>query len=249
MELMVVQGRQELGAAAAKVIAELVRAHPRSVLGLATGASPLPVYAQLAADSGTDYRQTTCFALDEYVGLAAPHPQSFGQFVRDHVANPLGIAAERIHVPDGVAEDLEAACALFERGIEAAGGVDLQVLGIGRNGHLAFNEPGSAANSRTRVVALSEDTRRANARFFASPSSVPTHAVTQGLGTILAARNLLLLASGPEKASAVERALNGPVTTDCPASVIQLHPNVTVIADQQAAESLGRAEAMVPTLH
>lgn len=249
MELMVVQGRQELGAAAAKVIAELVRAHPRSVLGLATGASPLPMYAQLAADSGTDYRQTTCFALDEYVGLAAPHPQSFGQFVRDHVANPLGIAAERIHVPDGVAEDLEAACALFERGIEAAGGVDLQVLGIGRNGHLAFNEPGSAADSRTRVVALSEDTRRANARFFANPSSVPTHALTQGLGTILAARHLLLLASGPEKASAVERALNGPVTTDCPASVIQLHPNVTVIADQQAAESLRSAEAMVPTLH
>ncbi|WOH19203.1 glucosamine-6-phosphate deaminase [Paenarthrobacter sp. GOM3] len=249
MQLVVVQGRQELGAAAAKVIAEQVRANPRSVLGIATGASPLPVYAQLAADSGTDYRQTTCFALDEYVGLAAPHPQSYGQFVRDHVSGPLGIAPERIHVPDGLAEDLEDACALFEQEIEAAGGVDLQVLGIGRNGHLAFNEPGSAVGSRTRVVPLSADTRRANARFFPNPSSVPTHAVTQGLGTILAARHLLLLASGPEKASAVERAVNGSVTTDCPASVIQLHPHVTVIADEQAADSLGRVEAMVPTLH
>lgn len=242
MDLIVNDTRSQLGEAAAAFIAEQVRREPRSVLGLATGSSPLPVYEHLAR-RGEDFSGVTCFALDEYVGLAGEHPQSYRRFLLEHVARPLGIDPGRVRVPRGDADDLDAECAAFEEALGSAGGVDIQILGIGRNGHLAFNEPGSAFSSRTRPVRLTHDTRRANARFFASAGGVPAEALTQGLGTIMEARHLLLLASGPGKAAALSRALEGPVTEAFPASVVQRHPAVTVLTDRAAAALLGSASA------
>ncbi|AMM31662.1 Glucosamine-6-phosphate deaminase [Sinomonas atrocyanea] len=243
MDLIIADTPSQLGEDAAALITDQVRRQPNTVLGLATGSSPLPVYEHLGRHRGTDFSSVTCFALDEYVGVAAEHPQSYRRFIADRIAGPLGIAPGRVHVPAGDAQDLDAACAAFEESIAEAGGVDLQILGIGRNGHLAFNEPGSAFSSRTRPVRLTEDTRRVNARFFDSLGHVPTHAVTQGLATIMEARRLLLVAQGADKAAALVQALEGPVTEAFPASIIQRHPHATVIADSAAAALLNSASA------
>lgn len=208
-----------------------------AVLGFATGSTPLPVYAALA-------RRELClshvrgFALDEYVGLPHGHPQSYASVIAHEVVQPLGLDAARVLVPDGAATDLAAASAEFERAIESAGGIDVQLLGIGSNGHLAFNEPGSSFDSLTRVVELAPQTRLDNARFFDSIDDVPTHAMTQGLGTIRRARSLVLLAFGERKAEALAAAIEGPVTESMPASIVQLHPNTLVLADEAAASSL-----------
>ena len=192
----------------------------------------LPVYRALARGSG-DFSAVRLVALDEYVGLQAGHPASFAAYVEREIAAPLGITPEHVVVPRG------SGGTELEVRIAELGGVDLQLLGIGRNGHLAFNEPGSPLDSRSRVVALSETTRRDNARSFGD-EPVPTHALTQGLGTILEARHLVLLATGGAKADAVAAALTGPVTPDCPASVVQRHPQVTVVLDRAAASVLER---------
>ncbi|MGY3565423.1 glucosamine-6-phosphate deaminase [Sinomonas sp. RB5] len=244
MELIITDTTSQLGEAAATLVAEQVHRQRNSVLGLATGSSPLPAYEHLGRTIRTDFAGVTCFALDEYVGLTAAHTQSYRRFVAERITGPLGIVPGRVHVPAGDAEDLDAECAAYEQAIADAGGVDLQILGIGRNGHLAFNEPGSAFSSRTRPVRLAEDTRRANARFFDAPEHVPQCALTQGLGTIMEARHLLLVAAGPGKAAPLAAALNGPVTEDFPASIIQRHPNVTVIADSAAAALLHPASAV-----
>jgi len=230
----------ELGEAAANAV--LARLHDAMrpgrlpVLGIATGSSPLPLYQALARRRD-ELPQLRAFALDEYLGLPAGHPESYAEVVRREVVEPLGLDGECIAVPDGAAADPEHAGAEYDAAIAAAGGVDVQILGIGSNGHLAFNEPGSALDSRTRVVQLTESTRQANARFFSSLQEVPTHALTQGLGTIFAARSLVLLAIGTSKAQAVAAALQGPVTPEVPASILQLHPDVTVLlADGAGAE-------------
>jgi glucosamine-6-phosphate deaminase len=245
MELIIVESRNDLGATAAAIITEQVRAEPETVLGVATGSSPLPAYAHLEQNREADFSRVTCFALDEYVGLPADHTQSYAYFVNHHIAGPLQIPPSRVRVPQGDAADLEKACIGYEKEIESSGGIDLQILGIGRNGHLAFNEPGAPLNSRTRVVRLTDSTREANARFFTNPAAVPTHAITEGLGTLLEARRLLLVASGSTKAKALHQAINGSVSPDCPASVIQLHQHVTVIADREAARLLGAVHAPV----
>jgi glucosamine-6-phosphate deaminase len=238
MEIIVVETTAELGRAAAGYICAQVEANPSTVLGVATGSSPLPVYRHLAAHPCCDFHAVTCFALDEYLGLPATHEQSYASFVRRQISDPLGISAAMTHVPAATIDGAGSACNEYERLIKAAGGIDLQILGIGRNGHLAFNEPGSSFDSRTRVVALTQDSREANSRFFPSLDDVPTHAITQGLGTILEARHLLVVVSGPEKAAAVSRAVVGPVTEDVPASVLQTHPNVTLLLDHAAASLL-----------
>ncbi|MCC9205500.1 glucosamine-6-phosphate deaminase [Arthrobacter sp. zg-Y769] len=235
-----------LGELGASFIEVLVRDRPASVLGLATGSSPLPVYRALAAHE-LDLSRVSAFALDEYVGLPAGSPQSYAAVIDREVTRPLGLDPDRVAVPEGCAQDPAQAAEAFEARLEDAGGVDLQLLGIGHNGHLAFNEPGSPLDSRTRVQRLSETTRRANARFFASPAEVPRFCITQGLGTIRRARHLLLLVRGGDKAGILKRALTGPVTTDCPASILQLHQRVTVIADEAAASGLaGLEEALLP---
>ena len=214
------------------------------VLGLATGSSPLGLYRELALaqDAGlVDFSGAYGFALDEYVGLPAGHPQSYREVLLREVCEPLGLAPERLHVPYGSHTDepsLIAAAAEYERAIAGVGGVDVQILGIGVNGHLGFNEPGSSLTSRTRVKRLTARTRSDNARFFDSLSEVPTHCVTQGLGTVLDARRLVLVATGPFKAEAVAAALEGPLTASCPGSVLQWHPDAVAVLDEAAAVGL-----------
>ncbi|GAA4284152.1 glucosamine-6-phosphate deaminase [Brevibacterium daeguense] len=228
-----------LVARAADLIEALVRTRPDAVLGIATGSTPEPLYAELAARAaaGLDFSRLRIASLDEYVGLGADHPQSYRHFVQRHVIEPLGIDPGNIVVPDGAAEPQQAA-ADFDRGLQRLGGVDLQILGIGPNGHIAFNEPGSALESGVRVVSLSDSTVEANARFFPSAADVPTKAITQGVGTILRSRRAVLLAFGSAKAEATAAMIDGPVTAAVPASALQRHPAAEVFLDEAAAAQL-----------
>jgi glucosamine-6-phosphate deaminase len=241
VEVIVLPGPGDVARVAADVVAGVVRRRPDAVLGVATGSSPVGVYAELArrVDAGElDLSAVTAFALDEYVGLPAGHPEAYAAVVARDVTGPLRLDPARVHVPDGRADDLEEAAEAYERAIAGAGGVDLQLLGIGANGHVGFNEPTSSFGSRTRIKTLTARTRADNARFFASPEEVPLHCLTQGLGTILEARRLLLVAQGEGKAAAVAAAVEGPLTSMCPGSALQLHPRATVVVDEAAAARL-----------
>lgn len=246
MEVLVAPSPQEAAQRAADaVLTGLARAAGRDpVLGLATGSSPLGLYRALAravAQGRADFASTHGVALDEYVGLPPGHPEGYRQVLLREVCDVIGLPPGRLCVPDASATDeatLDAAAAAFERRVTGLGGVDVQILGIGANGHLGFNEPGSALTSRTRVKRLSERTRRDNARFFGAHGDVPTHCVTQGLGTILDARRLVLVATGDGKADAVAAALEGPLTASVPASVLQWHPDTVVCLDEAAAAGL-----------
>jgi len=214
---------------------------PDAVLGLATGSTPLSVYAALAAslaENPMDVSRVRGFALDEYVGLPIDHPESYRSVITRDAVVPIGLTPENIRVPNGGLATIQTAGVDYEAAIRAAGGIDVQILGIGRTGHVGFNEPGSSFASITRIKTLAEKTRIDNARFFASPDDVPIHCMTQGLGTILRARHLILLAFGEEKADAIAAAVEGPITSSKPGSVIQLHPHVTVIVDEAAASRL-----------
>lgn len=237
--LVVVGDEQEGGETAAEIIAARIAARPDTVLGIATGSTPLTTWAALA-QRGLDLSRTRAFALDEYLGLPPGHPQSFEAVVAREVTSTLGLDPDLVRVPAAHDEDPDAVAERFERSIIDAGGVDVQVLGIGRNGHLAFNEPGTPLDAPTHVAALSADTRSDNARFFDTPSEVPTHAITQGLGTISRARTLLLLAFGSRKAPALAAAVEGPVSASLPASVIRRHPDAIVIADVNAAAMIAK---------
>lgn len=239
-EVVIVESKDAAGQVAADVIEQLVRSNPRAVLGLATGSTPLTTWSALAARA-LDLSRVRGFALDEYVGLAAGHPQSYRSVISREVIEPLGLTAARVRVP-GHDGPIETAGADYEAAIDAAGGVDVQILGIGRTGHIGFNEPGSSFASLTRIKTLTEQTRRDNARFFDSPAQVPMHCITQGLGTILRARHLVLLAFGAAKAGVLARAVEGPLTASLPGSAIQLHPRVTVIVDEAAASELAHAD-------
>lgn len=227
-----------LGDLAARHIEVALLTSPRPVLGVATGSTPEPLYRALAARArrGT-FRvdRLRAFALDEYVGLAADHDEGYRKVLERAFADPLGLARDRVRVPDGSAPDAGASATRYEHDIALAGGIDLQILGIGRNGHIGFNEPGSDFRSLTRVVELTESTRLANARFFSGVEEVPTHSISQGLGTIMRSRAAALIATGAEKAEAVVRALCGPVTTELPGSILQRHGRLTVYLDSAAA--------------
>lgn len=238
---VVIGSPAELAALAADAVEALVRRRPDAVLGFATGSSPLAVYDELARRhaAGLSFAGARGFLLDEYVGLPAGHPEGYRAVIEREVVSRLDVASEAVLGPDGGAADLPAACAAYEAAIAAAGGVDLQLLGIGTDGHVAFNEPGSSLASRTRVKTLTDQTRRDNARFFGGDvDAVPRHVLTQGLGTILEARHLVLLASGRAKAEAVHQMVEGPVSAMWPGSVLQLHPHVTVLVDEAAASRL-----------
>ena len=237
-EVVIVTSAEEAGELAAGAIAALVAEKPDAVLGLATGSTPLTTWAALAARR-LDLSRLRGFALDEYVGLPPGHPESYRAVITREVVEPLGLTPDLVRVPDGPVETVGVE---YEAAIAAAGGVDLQVLGIGRTGHIGFNEPGSSFASRTRVKTLTEQTRRDNARFFDSVDDVPMHCVTQGLGTILEARHLVLLAFGEAKAEAVAGTVEGPVTASVPGSAVQLHPHVSVIIDEAAASRLAHAD-------
>ena len=244
MEVVPLGSAGEIAATAADVIEAVVRRNPVAVLGLATGSTPLPAYQELirrhAAGTGPAYGTVTCFTLDEYVGLPPGHEQSYRATIARELTDGLGITARQVNGPDPDPGRLPTAGARYEALMKAAGGVDVQFLGIGSDGHLAFNESGSSLASRTRIKTLTAQTRKDNARFFGSPDEVPTHVLTQGLGTILEARHLLLIATGEGKAAAAAAAVEGPVSASCPASVLQLHPHVTVLLDPAAAARLER---------
>lgn len=242
-EVVIVEDAASAGALVADEIVRLVRANPDAVLGLATGSTPLPVYEALRSRlAGVDLSRVRGFALDEYVGIDPAHPESYRSVITREVVEPLGLDPRRIHVPDGSLEGIEHAGEDYERAITEAGGVDLQILGIGTDGHIGFNEPGSSFASLTRVKTLTEQTREDNARFFDSVDDVPRHCITQGLGTILRARHLVLLAFGESKAEAVAGAVEGPLTASLPGSAIQLHPHATVVIDEAAAAHLANAD-------
>lgn len=240
-----------VGEVAANLLAVHLALRPSPVLGIATGSSPLTTYAHLAqliSSGHLDVRDTSAFALDEYVGLPPDHQESYRSVVDREVTTRLGLDPARVLVPDGNADDLDAACLDYEAAIRSAGGIDVQILGIGTNGHIGFNEPGTTFTSRTRVARLTASTRSDNARYFPSLADVPTRCLTQGIGTILEARSIVLVASGESKAHAVARALNSAPSLDCPASTLQNHPDVTFVLDPAAAHLLEPA-ALTPALH
>lgn len=232
---------ESLSEAAALLVAQTLQFKQDAVLGLATGSTPLGVYRELTRmhkEDGLDFSHVTTFNLDEYLGLPGSHPQSYRYFMDEHLFKHINIRPENTHVPSGVAADMETYCESYERQIRDAGGIDLQILGIGTDGHIAFNEPGSPLDSRTRVEHLTQQTILDNSRFFDRPEDVPTRAITMGVGTILEAARIVLVATGPGKAEAVAAAIEGPVSSKCPASALQTHADVTMLLDPAAAEKL-----------
>lgn len=244
-QVIIVDSPQEAGMLAARAIIRATQHKPQLVLGLATGSSPQPVYSEMAAimeAEGHDLSQLRGFALDEYVGLPPNHPASYRSVLLREVVKPLGLNPNLVATPPNNFSDVPTAGDTYETQILEAGGIDIQLLGLGSNGHIGFNEPGSSLGSLTRVKTLAEQTRIDNSRFFDSLEKVPTHCVTQGIGTILRARRIFLLAFGLGKAEALARAVEGPISSSCPASAIQLHPRVTVLTDNAAASQLAQID-------
>ncbi|MFE7133273.1 glucosamine-6-phosphate deaminase [Streptomyces sp. NPDC057638] len=245
MEVVIVPDAAAGGELIAEAMAGLLRRKPDALLGVATGSTPLPIYEALAAKvrgAEVDVTRARICQLDEYVGLPQGHPESYRSVVLREVVEPLGLPESSFMGPDGSAEDVAAACEEYDRALGEAGGVDLQLLGIGTDGHIGFNEPCSSLASRTRIKTLTQQTRKDNARFFDSLDEVPHHVITQGIGTILEARHLVLLATGEAKADAVALSVEGPLSALVPASALQLHPHATVVVDEAAASRLKLAD-------
>jgi glucosamine-6-phosphate deaminase len=245
MEIIIQSTPEAASEVAARIIARLVKEKPRAVLGLATGSTPLLLYRELIRlhrAEGLDFSGVTTFNLDEYVGLPETHRASYHTFMREHLFNRINVRPENIHIPDGMAADIPECCRAYEDAIAAAGGIDLQVLGIGTDGHIGFNEPCSSLASRTRIKTLTPQTLRDNAPFFGREEDVPHHVVTMGIGTIMDARRVLLLAFGEKKAAAVAGAIEGPLTAMLPASVLQVHPVAKALLDEPAASALKKAD-------
>jgi glucosamine-6-phosphate deaminase len=243
MEVIVKTNAEDVSVEAAAIFRRQLREKPDSVLGLATGSTPVGLYDRLVTMARTgeiDLSRATTFNLDEYVGLPASHPQSYAAFMKRHLFDRVSVAGW--HIPDGMADDIPRLCADYEEAILEAGGIDLQLLGLGGDGHIGFNEPGSSLGSRTRLKTLTARTVADNARYFASPGEVPRHVVTMGVGTICDARHCLVLAFGENKATAVAAMVEGPVTAMVPASALQLHPVCTLVVDEAAASRLQRRD-------
>lgn len=241
MEIIVKDSVEEMSKCAARVVARALNAKPNAVLGLATGATPLGLYKELVRmhkDEGLDFSQVTSFNLDEYVGLTQNHPQSYHYFMHENFFKHINIPKQNIYIPSGTTDNYEAFCSWYEQRIRDCGGIDLQLLGIGSDGHIAFNEPSSSLGSRTRIKTLAQQTIEDNARFFDTLDQVPIYAITMGVGTILEARKIILLASGKNKAGAVAAAVEGPVTSMITASALQLHRDTICVIDHEAASSL-----------
>lgn len=242
MEIIIKESGQVASEAAARVVARLVREKPNAALGLATGSTPLMLYKELIrmhTEEGLDFSGVTTFNLDEYIGLPRDHEQSYYTFMWENLFSQINIKPENVHIPDGMTGDVPTFCAAYERAIADAGGIDLQVLGIGSDGHVGFNEPTSSFASRTRIKTLTRQTVADNARFFdGDESQVPHHCITMGIGTIMDARMNLMLAFGENKAEAIAATVEGPVSSMVPASILQHHPVAKIFIDQAAASKL-----------
>ena len=241
MEVIIQPTPEDCAEIGGRMIKALLERKANAVLGLATGSTPLPLYEELVRlrrEESLDFSGVTSFNLDEYIGLPGDHPCSYRHFMQQNLFNHINIRPERTHVPNGLAVDIKAECNAYESAIQAVGGIDLQVLGLGADGHIAFNEPGSSLGSRTRIKTLTHKTREDNARFFDSIEDVPRHCITMGVGTIMECRKLLLFAFGEGKAEIIARAVEGPITAMVPASALQLHQNVKILLDEAAASKL-----------
>ena len=241
MQIIIKESYEAMSRAAAEVVAHTLNAKPNAVLGLATGSTPLALYKELIRlhrEQGLDFSQVTTFNLDEYVGLPKEHEQSYHYFMYENLFKHINIPMQHTHVPMGTTDNHQAFCKWYEQRIIECGGIDLQILGIGTDGHIAFNEPSSSLGSRTRIKTLAEQTIEDNSRFFEKASDVPIYAITMGVGTILAAKKIILVANGEKKAPAVAAAIEGPVTTMCPASALQMHQNAIFFLDPPAAQGL-----------
>jgi len=246
MLLVLKPNSEELGREAARVVANAVRRNPALRLGLATGSTMLAMYQELVRlhrRESLDFSKVVTFNLDEYLGLSSNHPQSFNHYMRENFFAHVNVDAGNIHIPDGAIKgNYQQYCASYEEVIRNAGGIDLQILGIGRNGHIGFNEPTSSLGSRTRLKVLSKETIQDNRKFFASQDEIPQCAITMGIGTILESKRILLLASGSPKAAAIAKAIEGPLTASVTASALQLHSDVTFIIDREAGAELKQQE-------
>ncbi len=245
MEVIIKENPEAAGKTAASIVLGQLRRKPDSVLGLATGHTPLVLYRELISlnrQGLIDFSRVTSFNLDEYLGLGPDHPASYNYYMRRNFFDQINIRPHRVHIPDGLAPDVADHCRQYEGAIRAGGGIDLQVLGIGADGHIGFNEPGSSLASRTRIKTLTAETLRDNARHFPEGEKVPHHVITMGVGTILESRTCLLLAFGAGKAEAVRQMIEGAVSSMVPASALQLHPHAIVILDEEAAAGLQRHE-------
>jgi glucosamine-6-phosphate deaminase len=246
MEVVITPTDDHAAALVADIIERLLNNVERPVLGVATGSSPLPTYREIVqrhAAGRMSFAGAELFLLDEYVGLVAAHPEAYRSFIEREFTNQLDLPNCALHGPDGSLANLPSAAADYEAALMSSGGVDVQLLGIGGDGHIGFNEPGSSLGSRTRLKTLTDSTRADNARFFADDiEAVPRHVLTQGVGTILDAHHLVMIATGESKAAPIARAVEGPVTSMVPASALQLHPHVTVVLDELAAKNLTNAD-------
>ena len=244
MEVVIAGSADEVARLAAGIVARVVRASEQPVIGLATGSSPLSTYRSLIdqhRSTGLSFAGASAVTLDEYVGLPYDHPASYRSVIRTEFVDQVDLPVDRLYSPDVHATDLIAACDTYERTVVELG-VDVQLLGIGSDGHIGFNEPGSSLSSRTRIKTLTDRTRTDNARFFDSIDDVPRHVVTQGLGTNATAAHLVMIATGSTKADPIAAMVEGPVSASCPASVLQFHRHVTVLLDDEAASRLGNAD-------
>ncbi|ABY92722.1 MAG: Glucosamine-6-phosphate deaminase [Caldanaerobacter subterraneus] len=238
MKVIITVNYEEMSKKAAEIVKKQIKEKPNTVLGLATGSTPLGMYKHLIEmykRGEIDFSNVITFNLDEYIGLSPDHPQSYHYFMFHNFFNHINIKKENVHIPNGIAEDLEEECRKYEEEIEKAGGIDLQILGIGINGHIGFNEPDESIETKTHVVTLTEKTINANKRFFKSAEEVPRKAITMGLGSIMKAKKIVLLASGKNKAEAIKETIKGQLTTKVPATVLALHHDVTIIIDKEAA--------------
>lgn len=241
MRIIVTADANEMSLKAAEIFIDEINRKPQLVLGLATGSTPLGLYREMIKayrEQRVNFSEVKSFNLDEYYGLAPLHPASYNYFMRQNLFNHINIKLENIHIPTGTVTDIQQYCQEYEEQIKNAGGIDLQLLGIGENAHIGFNEPGTHLGARTQLIKLSEETIRSNARFFTSIDEVPQEAISMGIKTIMRSRKIVLLASGEKKAEAIVKTVTGQVISAVPASVLQLHPNVVLIIDRAAASRL-----------
>ena len=241
MEIIILPSKEDCAKLGGQLIFNLVKDNPECVLGLATGSTPVPLYEELIRlhkENNLSFSNVTSFNLDEYIGLSKNHPCSYRYFMQEQLFDSVDINFNSTHVPNGLAEDIQAECEAYEQSILDAGGIDLQILGIGSDGHIGFNEPCSSLSSRTRMKTLTGETIKDNARFFESENEVPRHCITMGVGTILDTKSVLLFAFGAGKSDIIAKAVEGPISSMVPASALQLHPKVKVILDDAAASKL-----------
>lgn len=245
MEIIIEQDATAASALGARIIGNFIRATQACTLGLATGGTPLLLYQELVTlhkKEGLNFSHVTTFNLDEYLGLSPSHPSSYNTYMWKNFLSQINIPEYRVHIPDGLAPDVGAFCKQYEAAIQAAGGIDIQILGIGTDGHIGFNEPTSSLTSRTRIKTLTQQTIRDNQEYFSGDNEVPRHVITMGIGTIMESRMIVMLAFGRKKAKAIADAVEGPITSMVPASILQMHQKAVIIIDEAAAAKLKKAE-------